>query len=59
MDLDDVRVMWTLLSFITFLGIAFWAYSGGRRQQFQEAAMLPLDDDSTAALWSNEQGEAR
>ncbi len=59
MDLNDVRVLWTLLSFVTFVGIAVWAYSGSRKHQFEEAAMLPLDDDYPVAVRVNEQGEAR
>ena len=59
MDLNDVRVLWTLLSFVTFVAIAVWAYGGGRKQRFEEAAMLPLDDDNPVAVRINEQGEAR
>jgi cytochrome c oxidase cbb3-type subunit 4 len=45
MDLMDFRAIWTLLSFIAFVGIAVWAYSGRTRARFEEAARLPLDDD--------------
>ena len=46
MDLNDVRTLWTVLSFAAFLGIVFWAYSGKRKARFDEAARLALDDDA-------------
>lgn len=36
----------TGLLMLIFLGIVVWAYSGRRRRDFEEAARLPLDDDS-------------
>ena len=44
MDLNDLRIGWTVLSFTAFLAIVFWAYSGKRKARFDEAARLPLDD---------------
>ena len=46
MDLNDVRTLWTVVSFAAFLGIVFWAYSGKRKARFEEAARLALDDDA-------------
>lgn len=46
MDLNDLRTLWTVLSFAAFLGIVFWAYSGKRKARFDEAARLALDDDA-------------
>jgi len=37
--------IWTVLVFIVFIGIIFWAYSGKRKKDFDEAARLALDDD--------------
>jgi cytochrome c oxidase cbb3-type subunit 4 len=45
MDLNDLRALWTLLSFIAFVAIAVWAYSGARKPRFDQAARLPLDDE--------------
>ena len=45
MDINDLRSLITVLSFATFLGIVFWAYSGRRKQSFEEAMMLPFSDD--------------
>lgn len=46
MDLNDLRALWTVLSFAAFLAIVWWAYSSKRKARFEEAARLPLDDDS-------------
>ena len=45
MDLNDIRAAWTLVSFLAFVGIAIWAYSGRAKQGFEEAARVPLEDD--------------
>ncbi len=46
MDINDLRSIFTVLTFIAFVGIVWWAYSGHRKQAFDEAALLPLDDDT-------------
>lgn len=45
MDLGNLLGLITLLFLVIFLGIVVWAYSGRRREDFDEAARLPLDDD--------------
>ena len=37
--------IWTVLVMVIFLGIVCWAYSGKRKQRFEQAAQLPFDDD--------------
>lgn len=37
--------IWTVLVFVVFIGIVLWAYSGRRKNDFDEAARLVLDDD--------------
>ena len=44
MDLNDLRILITVLSFIVFAGIVYWAYSGRQRARFEEAANLPFAD---------------
>ena len=46
MDINDLRSLFTVLAFIAFIGIVWWAYSDRRKATYAEAAMLPLDDDS-------------
>lgn len=45
MDINDLRAGLTVLAFVLFSGIAWWAYSDRRKLDFEEAARLPLDDD--------------
>ena len=45
MELNDLRTLITLLSFLVFAGIVFWAYSGRQKTRFDEAANLPFIDD--------------
>ena len=42
---ETARTAMTVGSFIIFLCICFWAYSSKRKNQFEEAANLPFDDD--------------
>ena len=41
-----VREVVTVVCFVAFLGIVFWAYSARNKQSFDAAARLPLDDDA-------------
>ena len=47
MDLDWLHSLYTVLALLTFVVIAFWAWSSHNRQGFEEAARLPLLDDET------------
>ena len=42
---SDARSVVTLISMMTFIGIVVWAYSARRKQDFDEAAMLPFADE--------------
>ena len=35
----------TVVSFVTFIGIVAWAYSGRRKKAYDEAANMPFDHD--------------
>lgn len=37
--------IWTVLLLILFVGIILWAFSSRRKQRFDEAARLPLEDE--------------
>jgi cytochrome c oxidase cbb3-type subunit 4 len=43
---------WTVALLVTFIGIVIWAYSSTRKEDFDEAARLPLDDDEDATATS-------
>ena len=45
MDINDLRSLYTVVTFVVFLAIVWWAYSGKRKQAFEEAALLPFTDD--------------
>lgn len=42
---SDARSVVTLICMTTFIGIVIWAYSSRRKQDFDEAAMLPFADE--------------
>ncbi|HWI81192.1 cbb3-type cytochrome c oxidase subunit 3 [Ramlibacter sp.] len=44
-DLTLWRVGATVASFITFLGIVWWAYARSNRERLQAAALIPFDHD--------------
>lgn len=46
MDINDLRSLFTVLALLAFVGIVWWAYSDRRKKTYDEAARLPLDDDS-------------
>ena len=37
--------IWTVLVAIIFVGVAFWAYSSNRKEEFERAAQMVLDDN--------------
>ncbi len=53
MEIVSFHSIWTLILFISFIGIVFWAYSSRRKNDFEEAANLVFDDEP----WMNKTGE--
>ena len=45
MDLNDARILMSLIALVTFICIVVWAYSGGRKQNFDKAARMALEDE--------------
>ncbi|TSE27897.1 cbb3-type cytochrome oxidase subunit 3 [Tepidimonas aquatica] len=45
MDINDMRVIVTVLSFVTFVGIWVWAWSRKNQRRFEEAAQLPFQSE--------------
>ena len=41
----DISSLLTLISFLTFIGIIWWAFSERRTEAFDEAANLPFADE--------------
>ena len=45
LDINTLRSLATVASFITFIGIIVWAYSRRNVADFEEAANLPFEQD--------------
>ncbi len=45
MDIGTIHSIWTLVLFISFLGVVWWAYGKSRRSRFDEAANLVFADE--------------
>jgi cytochrome c oxidase cbb3-type subunit 4 len=45
MDVNDLRAIATVVCFVIFIGIVVWTYSRRNREDFEEAAKLPFDQD--------------
>ena len=57
MDINTMREAVTLTSFVVFVGIVLWAWSGDNRQRFQEAAPLPFDEiEDVSEVGKEQQG---
>jgi cytochrome c oxidase cbb3-type subunit 4 len=55
MDDSLIQSIWTLVVLVLFVGIVIWAWSGKRKQEFDEAANIPFDEeDKPAATTSKE-----
>jgi cytochrome c oxidase cbb3-type subunit 4 len=42
MDIETVRVLVTVVSFVAFLGVIWFAVHPGNKQRFEDAAQLPF-----------------
>lgn len=45
MDINTLRSIATVLSFIVFIGIVLWAWSRRNAEDFEQAARLPFEQD--------------
>ncbi|MFT0212406.1 cbb3-type cytochrome c oxidase subunit 3 [Pseudomonas sp. F1_0610] len=45
MDIGTLRGIGTVLVFVAFVCLVFWAYSNKRKSTFDEAASLPFADE--------------
>ncbi|MEN9373181.1 MAG: hypothetical protein RIR79_733 [Pseudomonadota bacterium] len=45
LDINALRSIATVASFVTFIGIVYWALSKRRAADFSEAANLPFEQD--------------
>ena len=45
MDINLLRSIVTVVAFVVFIGIVFWAWSRRNQERFDEAARLPFEQD--------------
>ena len=45
MDIPALAVSVTVVSFVVFIGIVWWTFSGKRDDDFAQAAQLPFEQD--------------
>ena len=45
MDINTLRSLTTVVSFVVFIGIVWWTWSRKRSADFEEAANLPFEQD--------------
>ena len=45
MDLTFIQSIWTIVVMVVFVGIVIWAWSGKRKQRFEDAANIPFNED--------------
>lgn len=60
MGITAFRALAVVLSFVTFLGIVWWAWSRKNGARFEEAAQLPfVQDEDVSAATTVEQEETK
>ncbi len=53
MDIGTLRGLGTLLIFVAFIGLVFWAFNNKRKSSFDEAANLPFADEEPSSTEQN------
>ena len=59
MDIDLLRQAMTVISFLVFLGIVAFAAHPRNKRRFEEAARLPLDEETLSPTLSQGRGGKR
>ena len=59
MDAGFLHGLWTAVLLAVFVAIVVWAWSGRRRRDFDEAARLPLEEDSGGSARLPKRGPKR
>ena len=52
--LSMMHSIWTVVLFVVFIGIVYWAWSARRRDTFDRAARSVLEDDDNTGATSPE-----
>ncbi len=59
MDFGIIHSIWTVVLFVSFIGIVIWAYSKRRKAAFDEAANLVFADEDRDAAALKETGDRK
>ncbi|MDD1791603.1 cbb3-type cytochrome c oxidase subunit 3 [Enterovibrio makurazakiensis] len=54
MEIVSFHSIWTLVIFVSFIGIVLWAYSSRRKTEFEDAANLVFADEEKGAKKTGE-----
>lgn len=54
MDMGTLRGVITIVTMIAFAGICWWAYRAPNRERFDEDALLPFADETSAESGEHE-----
>lgn len=54
MDIGTIHSIWTIVLFVSFIGVVWYAYDKNRKSRFDEAANLVFADEPT----SNNKGDS-
>jgi len=46
MEPGTLRGLATLLALLAFVGVVWWAWSGRQKQKFDQAARMPLEEET-------------
>ena len=50
MDINDLRLITTVVLMFVFIGIVWWAYGRGRKDYFDEAAAIPFTEEDEPGM---------
>ena len=56
--MNSIQMLWTIVAFITFIGILIWAWSSKRVDEFHEAENLIFESDDTKPSPVNKQSKS-
>ncbi|MCP3700160.1 MAG: cbb3-type cytochrome oxidase subunit 3 [Aliivibrio sp.] len=56
MDAGTIHAIWTVILFLSMVGIIFWAYSKKQKARFDEAANLVFADEQEDTSSQNKTG---
>ncbi|SDG94404.1 cytochrome c oxidase cbb3-type subunit 4 [Vibrio xiamenensis] len=45
MDIGTIHSIWTIVLFISFFGVVWWAFGKSRKERFEQDAKMIFDDE--------------